>query len=410
MPTSYLALVMLASVIMLVASSEVYRSWRGGAFIAMLGRVAVSWLTTWVLLLVWLVMSKTAEDYSRLWLLVWAFATLVLLWVERLSVYFVLRWLRQKGFNHKDVVLIGDSLSLEDIRERVGHSAWTGFRIVDSVTPAQLDHLASRVNLHNADEVWICLPAQSISATEKILYELRFSTANIRMVPDLFTYRLMNHGVSMVMGLPMLDLSSSPMDGFNQVLKWVEDRFLGLLILLLISPLMVAISIGVKLSSPGPVFFRQRRHGWNGEAIEVYKFRTMKVHQESPDRVTQARKDDDRITPFGRFLRRTSLDELPQFINVVQGTMSIVGPRPHAITHNEQYKELIPRYMLRHKVKPGITGWAQINGLRGETDTVDKMRMRVEYDLHYIEHWSVWRDLKIIFLTLFKGFVHKNAY
>jgi putative colanic acid biosynthesis UDP-glucose lipid carrier transferase len=170
------------------------------------------------------------------------------------------------------------------------------------------------------------------------------------------------------------------------------------------------IAIGVKLTAPGPVLFKQLRHGWDGKPVKVYKFRTMVVHSEEGGQVTQACKGDSRITPFGAFLRRTSLDELPQFFNVLQGRMSIVGPRPHAIAHNEEYKDQIDEYMLRHKVKPGITGWAQVNGWRGETDTLEKMQKRVEYDLYYIDHWSLWFDLKIIFITLFKGFVGKNAY
>ena len=168
--------------------------------------------------------------------------------------------------------------------------------------------------------------------------------------------------------------------------------------------------MAVKISSPGPIFFKQMRHGWDGKPIKVYKFRTMVVHDEEEGRVSQAGQGDTRITRLGAFLRRTSLDELPQFFNVLQGRMSIVGPRPHALIHNEEYKEQIDAYMLRHKVKPGITGWAQINGWRGETDTLEKMKKRIEYDLYYIEHWSLWFDLKIILLTLLKGFVHKNAY
>ena len=183
-----------------------------------------------------------------------------------------------------------------------------------------------------------------------------------------------------------------------------------MLILLLISPVLLVVAIGVKLSSPGPVFFRQQRNGWGGKPIHVLKYRSMVVHQEAVGTVTQASKQDARITAFGAFLRRTSLDELPQFWNVMTGEMSIVGPRPHAVAHNDQYKVLVDDYMLRHRVKPGITGWAQINGYRGETDTLDKMQKRVEYDLYYIEHWSVWLDLKIIALTVFKGFVNKNAY
>jgi exopolysaccharide biosynthesis polyprenyl glycosylphosphotransferase len=164
------------------------------------------------------------------------------------------------------------------------------------------------------------------------------------------------------------------------------------------------------VSSRGPIIFKQLRHGWDGKPVKIYKFRTMAVHKEAPGCVTQASKNDARVTKFGAFLRATSLDELPQFINVIQGRMSIVGPRPHALEHNEQYKDQIDDYMKRHKVKPGITGWAQINGWRGETDTLDKMKKRVEYDLYYIENWSLWFDLKIIVRTLFTGFAHKNAY
>ena len=239
---------------------------------------------------------------------------------------------------------------------------------------------------------------------------LRHSTANIRLVPDMFALRLINHGVSEVVGIPMLDLSASPITGEVRLIKALQDRMLGALILLLISPVMLAIALAIKLTSRGPVLYQQLRHGWNGEEIWVYKFRSMVVHAEQHGQVTQAQKNDTRITPLGAFLRRTSLDELPQFINVLQGRMSIVGPRPHAMAHNKHYQELVPGYALRHKVKPGITGWAQVNGFRGETDTLDKMEKRVEYDLYYIENVSLGLDLKIIVATVFKGFIHKNAY
>ncbi|MGH8453061.1 MAG: exopolysaccharide biosynthesis polyprenyl glycosylphosphotransferase, partial [Nevskiales bacterium] len=170
------------------------------------------------------------------------------------------------------------------------------------------------------------------------------------------------------------------------------------------------ISLAIKLDSPGPVIFRQKRHGWNGEEITVLKFRTMMLHNEVPGQVTQAHRHDSRITRIGRLLRRTSLDELPQFFNVLMGTMSVVGPRPHAIEHNAHYQQLVSGYILRHKVKPGITGWAQVNGFRGETGTVEMMRQRIEFDLYYIEHWSIWFDLAIVALTLVKGLLSKQAY
>lgn len=181
------------------------------------------------------------------------------------------------------------------------------------------------------------------------------------------------------------------------------------MITLLISPLLIAIALGVKLSSPGPVLFKQDRYGLGGKKIKVWKFRSMKV-MENDAVVTQATKNDPRVTRFGAFIRRTSLDELPQFLNVLQGSMSIVGPRPHAVAHNEQYRQIVDNYMIRHKIKPGITGWAQINGYRGETDTLDKMEKRVRYDIQYMQNWSLWLDLKIIFLTIFKGFVSETAY
>jgi putative colanic acid biosynthesis UDP-glucose lipid carrier transferase len=263
---------------------------------------------------------------------------------------------------------------------------------------------------NNTDQLWIAMPLRMEADVRSILNELRHETIDIRYVPDLFGMRMINQSITDIAGLPVISFSATPMVGGNRLVKALEDRVLSLIILLLISPLLALIAIGVKVSSPGPVLFKQARHGWDGKIIKVYKFRSMKVHQEESGKITQASKNDSRITPFGAFLRRTSLDELPQFFNVLQGKMSIVGPRPHAVEHNEQYKEQIDQYMLRHKVKPGITGWAQINGLRGETDTLEKMEKRIEYDLFYIENWSLWFDLKIILLTIFKGFSGKNAF
>jgi len=209
--------------------------------------------------------------------------------------------------------------------------------------------------------------------------------------------------------VPLVSVFDSSIIGASLLIKRLEDLLLGSLILLLISPLMLGIAVAVKLTSPGPVFFKQRRYGLHGQVIEVWKFRSMSVLEDDQN-VRQARKNDPRITPLGAFLRGTSLDELPQFFNVLQGTMSIVGPRPHAVAHNEEFRKLIHGYMLRHKVKPGITGWAQVNGWRGETNVIEKMEKRVEYDLYYINNWSVWLDLKIILKTIFGGMRGKNAY
>ncbi|EKO3944657.1 undecaprenyl-phosphate glucose phosphotransferase [Vibrio fluvialis] len=259
------------------------------------------------------------------------------------------------------------------------------------------------------DEVYIALPMVARDRIRHYLDELSDSTVDTFLVPDLYTYNLSVSQLKEVGGVQTFSIFSSPFDGVGKFVKRVEDIIIGSMIALLISPVLLAVAIGVKLSSPGPVLFKQDRYGLGGKKIKVWKFRSMKV-MENDAVVTQATKNDPRVTKFGAFIRRTSLDELPQFINVLQGSMSIVGPRPHAVAHNEQYRKLVDNYMIRHKIKPGITGWAQINGYRGETETVDKMDKRIRYDIQYMQNWSLWLDIKIIFLTVFKGFVSETAY
>lgn len=257
-------------------------------------------------------------------------------------------------------------------------------------------------------EVWLCLPLQEGESVKKILHSLRHLTLDVRFIPNLSDLPLLNHRVSYISGMYALDISLTPMEGSARIIKRLEDLLIGALISLLILPICIGIAIAIKCTSKGPIIFKQYRTGINGRRFKVYKFRSMEVHSEVDGQVTQAKLGDPRVTALGAFLRRTSLDELPQFYNVLQGRMSIVGPRPHALAHNEYYKDLVESYMKRHKVKPGITGWAQVNGLRGETDTIDKMQKRVEHDLWYINHWSFWLDLKIIFLTVFKGFINNK--
>jgi putative colanic acid biosynthesis UDP-glucose lipid carrier transferase len=273
----------------------------------------------------------------------------------------------------------------------------------------RLDQLADYVKSHRVDLIYITLPMASQPRILRLLNELRDTTASIYFVPDIFVFDLIQARMDSINGIPVVAVCETPFFGMNGMLKSASDFVLASLILLMISPLLLALAVGVKLSSPGPVLFRQRRYGLDGRQITVYKFRTMIV-QEDGEQVKQATRDDQRITPFGRFLRRSSLDELPQFINVLQGRMSIVGPRPHAVAHNETYRKLINGYMVRHKVKPGITGWAQVNGLRGETDTVEKMRQRIEYDLGYLRNWSLRLDLHIILKTVLLVFRDRRAY
>lgn len=392
-----------------------YSAWRNSSLASEMRTVTVGWATVMVALTLFFFLTKSGAEFSRIWAVLWFGLGLSGLLVMRLVLRQLLRWLRRKGYNQRKILIVGKDPLMGDLATRLSKAPWMGLSVVGRealATEADVDGAAlnARINDLGVDQVWIALPLKDEPVLQAVIAALSLSPVEIRYVPDLFGFRLFSHSVSEVAGLPVINLSSTPMEGFNRVVKEVEDRVLASLILLLISPVLLAIAIGVKLSSPGPVFFRQQRNGWGGKPIHVLKFRSMVVHHEAAGAVTQASKQDARITPFGAFLRRTSLDELPQFWNVLTGEMSIVGPRPHAVAHNDQFKVLVDDYMLRHRVKPGITGWAQINGYRGETDTLDKMQKRVEYDLYYIEHWSVWLDLKIIALTLFKGFVNKNAY
>jgi putative colanic acid biosynthesis UDP-glucose lipid carrier transferase len=272
-----------------------------------------------------------------------------------------------------------------------------------------ISRLADYARHNRVDVIYIALPMASQPRILRLLEDLRDTTASIYFVPDIFVFDLIQARVDSIGGLPVVAVCETPFYGVNGMVKRVSDYVLAALILALIAPLMIAIAIGVKLSSPGPVLFRQRRYGVDGRKIIVYKFRTMTVAEDG-DVVRQATRNDSRITRFGALLRRTSMDELPQFINVLQGRMSVVGPRPHAVAHNEIYRKLIRGYMIRHKVRPGITGLAQVHGFRGETETVEKMKARIEYDLSYLRSWSLLLDLQIILKTLVVVLRKQNAY
>ena len=272
-----------------------------------------------------------------------------------------------------------------------------------------LNDVAEYIRQHGIREVFITLPLGSQPRIVQLLEGMQGTTASIFFVPDVFGISIIQGRLQDINGVPVVGICETPFTGTNELVKRVSDVVLATLIIILISPLLLALAIGVKLSSPGPVLFKQRRNGLDGEEIVVYKFRSM-VSQDNGPVVRQATKNDPRVTRFGAFLRRTSLDELPQFFNVVQGHMSIVGPRPHAVAHNEEYRRIIKAYMVRHKVKPGITGWAQVHGHRGETDTLEKMQARVEYDLEYLRNWSIGLDLQIIVRTIRLVFFDRNAY
>ncbi|MBL6989641.1 MAG: undecaprenyl-phosphate glucose phosphotransferase [Bacteriovoracaceae bacterium] len=427
MPTEYRTALLTGVVYSLLVfpSMGMYKSIRGKNPIYLVQVITMAWPLVAIMLMATSVLLKNSAYYSRIWFGSWVLLTWVLLLLLRAVISRVLRFARKKGWNRKQVVIYGVGELGKRLEFRVKEDSEIGFD-VDSyyddnpdlhggsingiVIKGGIDSLCERVNNGGIQEIWVALPLRSADKVKDLIFRLRHSTVVVRYVLNVFGFRLFNHSLSDIAGIPVLDLNNSPMVGVNKLVKGAEDIILGFLILLLISPLMLLIAIAVKLDSKGPAIFKQRRHGFDGQSINVYKFRTMRVHQESGTQVTQAKKNDTRITRLGAFLRATSLDELPQFFNVLQGKMSIVGPRPHAISHNEEYKEQVAMYMQRHKVKPGITGWAQINGWRGETDTLYKMQKRIEHDLYYIENWSLFFDLKIIVATVFKGFIGKNVY
>ena len=402
--SGYYGLISVAALLFAALPAEVYRSWRGAQIPAMLAGIAGRWAVLVGLMLLWLFVFKASEEFSRVWFLLWTVLSLAVLWLERLGVYLFLRALRRRGFNLRHVALVGSGSAAESIQKRLSSAGWSGYQIV--LTLPQTDAQAlTKLETCEVDEVWLALSFSQEQAIRDALHALRHSTASIRFVPDLLTLRLVNHGMTDVMGIPMYDLSTSPMTGVNQLIKWVEDKLLSTLILVLISPLMLILALGVKLTSPGPVFYRQERVGLNNQLFHMLKFRSMPVDTEK-EGVSWGGAASKTTTWFGQFIRKTSLDELPQFINVLKGDMSIVGPRPERPMFVEQFKEEIPDYMKKHLVKAGITGWAQVHGWRGDTD----LKTRIEYDLYYIENWSLWLDIKIILLTIFKGFVNKHAY
>jgi putative colanic acid biosysnthesis UDP-glucose lipid carrier transferase len=403
---------------------ELYGSWRGRSMPDMFVRIGASWALVLLIGLFFSFLIHHIGHVSRLWMFYWYASGVTLLVAYRSAVYLGLRFLRAKGLNNKRVVIVGYGSTGQEMHKRALHQDWSGYdvmavhaapedagKIVDPsiVRIRDLQEIPEYVVAHHIHEIWITLPLMASPKLQELQYLLRNTLVDIRWVPDILGLQMLSNKMGNFLGLPVVDLNQPISSGLNGIIKDIFDRAFAIVVLILLLPLFATLAVLIKRSSPGPVFFRQPRLGLNGRKFNVYKFRTMKVHQEQ-DGVTQATKNDSRLTSIGGFLRRTSLDELPQFINVLLGDMSVVGPRPHALQHNEMYKDLLEMYMLRHRVKPGITGWAQIHGHRGETDTVDKMATRVQFDLHYIQHWSLWMDIRIIVWTAFKGWTGKNAY
>jgi len=409
---------------LIAESASLYRSWRTGFFKQRIFCCLAAWSAGVASVLTFLFFSKTSVEFSRLALGLWFFVSLVTLVGWRIGSCIFLKQIRSLGYNTRSVAIIGLGDDGARLIEEINRRADIGLQIAavfddrcsDRVNDkyhqfleGTIDQGVARAKNDEFDTVYVALPLAAQNRIQRILQKLGDTTANVHLVPSLLGHSLMQASLSRVGDIQTFSIFDTPMTGPRAILKRALDIAVAMVALLVLGIPMLMIALGVKITSKGPALFKQDRYGLNGKKIKVFKFRSMTV-AENGDKVTQATKGDARITKFGGFLRRTSLDELPQFLNVLSGDMSVIGPRPHAVSHNEEYRKVVDFYMLRHKVKPGITGWAQVNGWRGETDTLHKMQKRVEFDLDYIRKWSLWMDVKILAMTLLKGFVHKNAY
>ncbi len=406
-------------------------SWQGSKnLLREVGQTLTQWLSMVSILLLFGYVTGYLDSFPINVTCLWLSVTPAVLICSHVVANYYLTSQHYLAYIKKSAVIVGVNELSHQLYDRINASVTLGveikgfFDVLDeqSAQSEQLNnaHLSSPflggiealpnyVRQHDIDIIYIALPPSLHSQILMLLDDLKDTTASIYFVPNFFMADLIQARIDDINGMPIVAMCETPFTGVNGMIKRLSDMVFASFILCLILPLLIIIAIGVKLSSSGPILFKQRRYGLDGREITVYKFRSMNVSEDG-EHVVQAKVNDTRVTKFGKFIRRTSLDELPQFINVLQGRMSIVGPRPHAISHNEIYRKLIKGYMVRHKVKPGITGLAQVNGFRGETQSVAAMKSRIEYDLEYLNKWSLCLDMKIIFKTIFLVFTDKNAY
>jgi len=425
MPAVYLVAMGLAVVLLLNVGqiAGLYRFDTLQRFPVQLGAASLSLAAVMAALAVIGYLTKTAEVFSRLWLTTWFFTAYAGVVVARvLAARRIEGWRAQGGLRRRVAIVGAGEKSARLIRhlqsspdsDIVLIGVFDDDRVRDSVEDVpfrgSVRDLVAEAGRLDLDEIVVALPGDRPDRLASAMNELRLVPANVTVCPDMIGLTMPLLGVEEINGLGLLRVYRRPISGWSRVMKAIEDRVLALLLLGLFAPILATIAVAIRIGSPGPILFRQRRLGFNNNAFVLYKFRTMRDVPGDDGVVPQVRRADPRVTRVGAFLRRTSLDELPQLINVLRGEMSLVGPRPHAIAHNHQYAALVDRYLGRHRVKPGITGWAQVHGLRGETETVEKMRARVEHDLYYIDHWSLWFDLRILLMTPFVGFINRNAY
>ncbi|MGP4842509.1 undecaprenyl-phosphate glucose phosphotransferase [Marinobacter sp. 1Y8] len=408
-------------------TNEVYHMWRGHSTASLASRLLGAWVATAMVLGMAALLIDPFKDLNSTAIITWIAGTPFVIvsfhWFRRL----VLTKVRGHSSKPRRVGIVGATPLGQRLVASINKMPWTGYRIhgyyddracvddnqrrlkdEDVTICGGLEQLRADVKAGKIDIVFITLPMAAEKRVRTLIDALANSTISAYLIPDVFSFDLLHSRLTGFQGIPAVSIYDSPLVEHGST-KRAADIVLSTIILAILAIPMIAVAICVKLSSPGPVFFKQFRYGVRGEPIKVWKFRSMSVCEDGPD-VPQAKRNDPRITPFGAFIRRTSLDELPQLFNVLGGSMSLIGPRPHAVAHNEFYREHIQGYMLRHKVKPGITGLAQINGFRGETETLDKMAGRIAYDLEYIRNWSLWLDIKILWWTFFRGFVGQQAY
>jgi len=416
--TALLAVALIAFVVF--STLRLHQSQRGVSFAEELRQLFIAWLVMGAIGIVFLFLTKTGAQFSREWALVWITGGFLAHAASRAVVRSTLRALRRRGRNLRHVVIAGAGPHGREIAARLKAAPWSGLNVrgfyddscADTIVDdlpilGSVDRIAHDCAQDNApDQVWIALPLRAEDRIREVLNALRQTTAVVRFVPDIQSFHLLHHSVTEVVGLPVLNLTDSPHTGIDSTLKTLEDYVLGGLFAIVTLPLCLVIAVGVKFSSPGPILYRQERVTWNGHRFRMLKFRSMPQGVEADTGPVWSRNGEARATRFGAFLRRYSLDELPQLLNVLRGEMSLVGPRPERPEFVREFRRRIPGYMQKHLVKAGITGWAQVSDLRGDSD----LEQRIQYDLYYIDNWSLWFDLRILALTLWHILTSRHAH
>lgn len=421
-PTYWVAMLAVALLSLAVfPATGLYRPQRGASLVEDTRALASGWFSLLAIGVFLAFVTKTGEAYSRVWVALWFAAGFLSQTAMRIVLRLSLRYLRRRGYNLRHICIVGAGELGREVALRLRRAPWSGLSLrgffddspelvgtaVEGIPVlGTIEALYPHLERRGIDQVWIALPLRDEERIRRLVVRLRGHAVQVRYVPDIFGFQLLRHSFSEVAGMPVIGLTDTPLEGIQRVLKALEDYVLGSAALLLVSPLLGAIAVGIKLTSAGPVLYRQERITWNGRRFTMLKFRSMAVGSERASGPVWSRQDDPRATRLGALLRRYSLDELPQLFNVLHGDMSLVGPRPERPEFVAQFRQEIPGYMQKHMVKAGITGWAQVNDLRGSSD----LGKRIQYDLYYIDNWSLWFDLRILALTVWHVFRSRNAH